>query len=54
MVARYGGEEFAIILKGLNSKLASKIAENIRNRVSKEVHVHAGPEKLPLALACTP
>jgi diguanylate cyclase (GGDEF)-like protein len=50
VVARYGGEEFAIILKGLNSKLASKIAENIRNRVSKEVHVHAGPEKVTVSV----
>ncbi len=50
VVARYGGEEFAIILKGLNSKLASKIAENIRNRVSEEVHVHGGPEKVTVSV----
>ncbi|MEG1468634.1 MAG: GGDEF domain-containing protein [Hafnia sp.] len=50
VVARYGGEEFAIILKGLNSKSASKIAENIRNRVSEEVHVHEGPEKVTVSV----
>lgn len=50
VVARYGGEEFAIILKGLNSKSASKIAENIRNRVSEEVHVHGGPEKVTVSV----
>lgn len=54
VVARYGGEEFAIILKGLNSTSASRIAENIRNRVSEDVLVHGGRKKLPLALVCTP
>lgn len=50
VVARYGGEEFAIILKGLNTKSASRIAENIRNRVSEEVHVHGGPEKVTVSI----
>ncbi|SCM52915.1 sensor domain-containing diguanylate cyclase [Hafnia alvei] len=50
VVARYGGEEFAIILKGLNSKSASRIAENIRNRVSEDVHVHGGPEKVTVSI----
>ena len=50
VVARYGGEEFAIILKGLNSKSASRIAENIRNRVSEDVRVHGGPEKVTVSI----
>lgn len=50
VVARYGGEEFAIILKGLNSKSAFRIAENIRSRVSEYVHVHGGPEKVTVSV----
>lgn len=50
VVARYGGEEFAIILKGLNSTSASRIAENIRNRVSEDVLVHGGPEKVTVSV----
>jgi len=32
-IARYGGEEFAIVLFGVESAMAAKLAENIREHV---------------------
>jgi diguanylate cyclase (GGDEF)-like protein len=48
LAARYGGEEFAIIMPETDQKSAEKLAERLRNALSRERITHGAPGVGPL------
>ena len=42
LVARYGGEEFAVILPGIDARMAQAMAERLRASVAALAEPHAG------------
>jgi diguanylate cyclase (GGDEF)-like protein len=48
LAARYGGEEFAIVLPGLNTSAAAKVAEKIRCAIESKQIPHVRNTPMPI------